>query len=199
MIKTLLAAHNDVRRPTKLIIALAFGILFCALYPTDLKSYPIQPAGTEVGGEVSLTENYLRFVPTAIQIAVPLLLGDKIGMVQLIYVGIVTTVATHSAKHFFNDRWANDTRLGQRPSGTGSKHNMPSGHSSMAASAVYFIGRRYSIQLALLMSVFLMMTMYARVMLNDHTISAVIAGALLGLLTTALVTSQYQPKDLVRV
>jgi lipid A 1-phosphatase len=181
-------AYAEVRRPVALIVILLIGIILSATYPTELDNYPILPAGASVPAEVTLTENYVRFVPTVVQVALPLALGDKIGLVQLLYVAVSTTVVTHGLKHFLDHRWVMHTRLGQRPNG--GSINMPSGHSSMASCAVFFIGRRYSIWLGLLFSIIVALTMYARVMLNAHTISAVIAGALVGCLTTAWFTSK---------
>jgi lipid A 1-phosphatase len=181
-------AYAEVRRPVALIVFLLVGIILSAVYPSELESYPVLPAGASVPMEVTLTENYVRFVPTVVQIALPVVLGDKVGLVQLLYVGLSTTVVTHGLKHFLDHRWVMNTRLGQRPNG--GSINMPSGHSSMASCAVYFIGRRYSIWLGLLLSIIVALTMYARVMLNAHTISAVIAGALVGCLTTSCFTSR---------
>lgn len=113
--------------------------------------------------------------------------GDKIGLVQLLYVAVSTTIATHSLKRLLDDVWVGETRLGQRPHG--GALNMPSGHSSMASCAVYFIGRRYSVRLGVFLLIILGLTMYARVALNAYTVSAVIAGALLGCLTAAWFTS----------
>jgi lipid A 1-phosphatase len=188
-------AYSDVQRPIKLILLLLIGIIFSAVYPSDLKSYPVLPAGTDVPAAITMTDHYLRFIPTVVQVAAPLMLGDKIGMVQLLYVGIANTVATQGAKYLLNDRWVLQTRLGQRPGSSTSNHNMPSGHSSMASCAIYFIGRRYSIWLGILLSIILLMAVYARVALNAHTISAVIAGTLTGFLTAALFTSSWMKKD----
>lgn len=189
------SAFAEVRRPVRLIIFLVLGCVLSALYPSDLSQYPILPNGSEVPLEVTSTEAYIRFVPTLVQIAVPLLLGDKVGLVQLLYIGVSTSIATHGLKFMLNDRWIGNTRLGQRPHG--GSHNMPSGHSSMVSCAVYFVGRRYDLWLGLLLAAILMLTMYARVILNAHTISAVIAGALLGLLTAAVFTSARSEQNLL--
>ena len=183
-------AAQQVRRPHKFIFLLLLGIIFSALYPSDIDSYPILPVGATTPTTVSFTEHYLRFVPTIVQISLPLLLRDKVGLIQLLYVGITTTVVTHGMKRLLNERWIFGTRLGQRPSTSGSKQNMPSGHSSMASCAVYFVGKRYSIWLGALLSLVLLLVMYARVMLNDHTISAVVAGAMVGFLTAAICTTR---------
>ena len=183
-------AYQEVRRPVKPAIMMMLLILLVALYPSDLDEYPIVPPEAGISAEVDFTENYLRFVPTAIQIALPILLKDKVGLVQLAYVGVSTTIATHAAKRILNDHWVSGTRLGERPSHSDSKHNMPSGHSSMASCALYFVGRRYSIWLALLLTPILFFTMYARIAQDAHTVSAVIAGAFLGILMAALFTSR---------
>ena len=184
-------AFRGVRRPVKFIYSLLLGIVLSASYPSDLTSYPILPAGQGVPNLVDYSEHYLRFVPTIVQVALPVLLRDKVGAVQLLYVAISTTAATHITKRLLNDRYVLDTRLGQRPSRTGSKQNMPSGHSSMASCAVYFVGRRYNARLGMFLMFFLVLAMYARVILNDHTISAVLAGSLIGFLCAACFTSAY--------
>lgn len=188
-------AYADVRQPFKVIILLLVGIIVSALYPSDLETYPVLPDGAGTSAVVTLTEHYVRFVPTVVQVVAPLMLGDEIGLVQLVYVALSNTVATQGMKYLLNDRWVMHTRLGQRPFNTTSKHNMPSGHSSMASCAVYFVGRRYSVLLGILLAIIMLMTMYARVALNAHTISAVIAGALTGLLTAALFTSPWKKKE----
>ena len=187
-------AYRDVRRPVALIVVLALATLMSMLYPTDLHSYTALHPDANIPRAVEWTEDYVRFVPTMLQIALPLVLGDKVGLVQLAYVGVATTIATHGAKRVLNDQQISDTRLGQRPSRHNSKHNMPSGHSSMASCAVYFIGRRYGLRIALLLTPILLLTMYTRVALNAHSVSAVVAGALLGFLMTALFTSRRTPE-----
>jgi membrane-associated phospholipid phosphatase len=131
-----------------------------------------------------------------VQIAVPILLADKAGMIQLAYIAVTATVATHGVKRLVNDWTLFGTRIGQRPGGEDSKHNAPSGHSSMASCAAYFVCRRYGLWYAFLLVPILLLTMYARVMLNDHTISAAISGALLGLLTAAIFTTKFRKKRL---
>jgi len=85
-------AYAEVRRPFALIAVLLIGIVLSAAFPSKLTSYPVLPVGASVPAKVTLTENYVRFVPTAVQIVLPLVLGDKVGLVQLLYVGVSTTV-----------------------------------------------------------------------------------------------------------
>lgn len=180
-------AYRIVQRPVGVIVFCLLGMLSSAMYPTDLKSYPVVPAGSRLPPAVGLTENYLRFIPTVIQIAAPIVLGDRIGLIQLAYVGIANTVATQGLKFAVNGVWIDHTPIGQRPEGR--DHNMPSGHSSMSSCAVVFLGRRYGWQYGLVLAVLTLLTMYARVMLNAHTVSAVVAGALVGIVTTIWFTS----------
>jgi membrane-associated phospholipid phosphatase len=182
-------AYRCVRRPSGAIAFCVLGILSSIVYPTDLNSYPLAAPGTPQPPAVELTEDYLRFIPTILQIAVPIVLGDKIGLVQLLYVGVANTAATQGAKFLFNKVTVDHVRIGQRPRGRSSGYNMPSGHASMAACAVFFLCRRYGWRFGLPLSALLLLTMTTRVMLNAHTISAVIAGALIGFATTAWFTS----------
>jgi lipid A 1-phosphatase len=178
-------AYAQVERPWRLILGCALGIVLCLLYPTDLKSY-----GTFRQSDLGRFSYYdLRFINTAAQIAFPLLLRDKIGMAQLVYVGVSTTFATHAFKRLLNNSVVLGVRLGERPSGSNSQHNMPSGHASMASCAAYFVCKRYRWFHALYLVPILLLTMYSRVALNNHTITAVIAGALLGFLMSAIFTS----------
>jgi lipid A 1-phosphatase len=179
-------AFAQVERPRRFIAGCLLGIVLCFLYPTDLEGYR---ASRERNG---LSEHYysLRFINTAAQVAIPLLLGDRIGLVQVAYVGVSTTVATHGLKRLLNDSVVGGTRLGERPSGKNSRHNMPSGHSSMASCAAYFVCKRYGWMHALYLVPILLLTMYSRVDLSKHTVAAVIAGALVGLVMAAIFTSR---------
>ncbi|MEN9465865.1 MAG: hypothetical protein RL217_2046 [Pseudomonadota bacterium] len=146
------------------------------------------------------TENYLRFSSTAIQIIAPILMRDPVGIAQSINASIATTLVTHSFKRLFNNQttWDDGRRLGERPRSPKSKHNMPSGHSSMASLAVFYVMRRYGtkqnrFKIAMIyMAVIMACTMYTRVMLDDHTVPATLAGALVGLICAFVFTS---PKE----
>jgi len=185
--------HLPTQRPMGFIAACLLGILLCAVYPSDLASYRI--ANTQsLPAWVEPTETQLRFVNTIVQVGLPLLLMDKAGMVQLVYIAVTATIATHGLKWILNDVHVEGTRLGERPSSPESKHNMPSGHSSMASSAAFFVARRYGLWHALYLVPIMLLTMAARYMLNDHTISAVLAGCLIGLACAAWWTSSYRSK-----
>ena len=186
-------AYRDVQRPKRFIVACLLGILFFLPYPTNLNAYRQCPPedGLPV---VGLTEKYLRYTGTVVQIRLPLILADKIGMVQLLYTGISATIATHGLKRLVDRVEVQHTRLGERPSKPNSHQNMPSGHSSMASCAAYFVSRRYGFLHALYLLPILLLTMYARVALHDHTVSAVIVGTLVGFLAAAVFTSRRRRK-----
>jgi membrane-associated phospholipid phosphatase len=184
-------AYLQVRRPSRFVYACVIGVLLVPLFPTNLQSYRAPHAGEELTVAL-ITDHYIHNVNTIVQIALPILLRDKIGMLQGFYVGLSNAIATHILK-FLVDSWTVEgTRLGQRPLDADSRFNMPSGHSSMASSAAYFVSRRYGIVHALYLLPILLLTMYARVTLNAHTITAVITGALVGFLVAALFTSELE-------
>lgn len=149
------------------------------------------------------TENYLRFSSTAMQIAAPILMRDPVGIAQSINASIATTLMTHSFKRLFNQQRTidNGRRLGERPRSSNSKHNMPSGHSSMASLALFYIVRRYGTAsnrlkiAAVYMAAVLLCTMYTRVMLDDHTVPATLAGALVGFICAFVFTSPKAQDD----
>lgn len=129
-------------------------------------------------------EHQGRFVNTALQIGLPLLLRDWAGLKALIWVGLTATAGTHGAKRLFDDVVISGVRLGQRPSGPDSHHNFPSGHSSLASSGAVFVARRYGLRWLWLLLPMTLATMFARLEFDAHTLSAVIAGGAIGLLCT---------------
>lgn len=78
--------------------------------------------------------------------------------------------------------------MGQRPKSPGSKHNMPSGHSTLASAAAFYTVRQYTGWLGFVVRPVLILTMYARYMLDALTISATIAEAMTGILVAAVFT-----------
>lgn len=110
----------------------------------------------------------------------------------MLKIAVATTLSTHILKHLLNNVYVMETRLGQRSSTPGSKFNMPSGHGSMASSAAYFVSRRYGWKLVFIVQPILLLTLFARVSLHKHTVSAVVSGALLGLMISAIFTRRYR-------
>lgn len=190
MLHLMKRAYLEVKRPVHWIVWMVVLIVLSTLYPTEPAAYVRDPDHVP-GVVVHVMDQYGRFINTALQIALPLVYRDPVGIAQLAYIAVATTAATHGLKYVVNDWHVDGIRLGQRPSGEGSRHNMPSGHSSMASCAVYFVCRRYGMRFAWIMVPVLALTMYARVALEAHTVSAVICGALIGLLMAAIFTSRY--------
>ena len=188
-------SYSQVRVPRKLTLLLLLAFLGSLLNPSSIESHPAQHEFGSVRPFVDNVDKYGRFVNTALQVAIPLLLCDRVGLAQLAVIAITTTFMTHATKRLVNDWTINGVRLGQRPSSVTSKHNTPSGHSSMAASAVYFLARRYGYALLLVTVPVLAFTMFSRVALTAHTLSAVLSGAFLGLLMAAMFTSKFEGRQ----
>jgi len=161
-----------------------------SVYPSDMDGFYAESQGGEEMVAVTFTEDYGRFINSGLQLLVPILTRDVVGLKQVAVITVVGIIATHGPKRLLDNVEIAGTRLGQRPYSPTSNHNMPSGHSALAASAIWFLMRRYSLWFGLITIPITLMTMYTRVMLDKHTISAVLAGALVGLLFTALLTTR---------
>ena len=187
-------ALRDVKRPWRTIFLLMLFASSVIFYPSDLDSQPrcVTDCDSPI---VYLTEHYIRFIDTIVQFAMPLAMRDTVGLVQVAYVAISTTIATHGLKRLVNDWHVLGTRLGQRPWGNSSNHNMPSGHSSMASCATWFVVRRYGWAHGLYLLPILLLTMHARIALNQHTLSSVLVGTIIGFVMTYLFTSPYYRTD----
>ena len=165
-------------------------ILAATVYPSDMENdYAVSKGGHE-RPVVVVFEDYGRHINTLLPFVLALILKDKEGWKQLGMITVVGILASHGPKRLLNDVEIMGTRLGQRPNSTSSKHNMPSGHSTLAGACAYFVMRRYSIWFGAIVIPVLLFTMYARVMLDKHTVSATISGATTGLLVAALFSTK---------
>lgn len=198
---------NSLRAHPRVLALAAVLLLLCGAYPSDLAAYRDPPVAerwqAQLGPEVpplapmaQWVEHQGRFVGTAVQVLLPLALGDRVGLVQLLYAGVATTLVTHGLKRSVDAVQVGSTRVGERPHG--GRHNMPSGHSSMAGSALGFVWRRYGAWHLVYLLPLLLATMATRVFLSAHTVSAVCAGALIGVVLTYLMTTP-RPAPTVRV
>jgi lipid A 1-phosphatase len=176
-----LRAHRRLKVAWRAVAWLAVALaLACALYPSDhALDYP-QRRGGQDDPRVVLVEDTVRHINTVAAAALPLLKRDLMGLAQLTVVTVVGIAATHLPKRVLNDWVVAGTRLGQRPQELDSRHNMPSGHSSLASAAAWFVCRRYGWRWAWLLLPITAATMWARVMLDAHTVSAVLAGLFVG-------------------
>jgi lipid A 1-phosphatase len=162
-------------------LALVVCIL-APLYPNDLQSRVSE--GQSPQPLVQWVENQGRFANTALQVLLPLAMRDVEGLRRLVWIAVLGTASTHGLKHALNDVEISGIRLGQRPSSQSSKHNMPSGHSSLASSGAVFVCRRYGWRWGLLLWPMVLAVMYTRMALDAHTLGAVVMGSALGVLFT---------------
>ena len=173
------------------IVLLVTIILISSLYPSDLENdYSTSRGGEDISFVVS-TEKYGRHINTLMPFALAIISRDKAGFKQILVIAVSGIIASHGPKRILNNVKIMGTRLGQRPFSSTSKHNTPSGHSTLAGATAYFVMRRYSWWLAVRVIPVLLCTMYARVMLDKHTISATLAGAATGLLVAALFSTKF--------
>jgi membrane-associated phospholipid phosphatase len=177
-------AYTQVKRPWFFMGLCVIGIVLATMFPSDLASYRDEPRSQSP--LVHGVENYGRFVTTAAQVGLPILMRDPVGVIQNIYIGLAGTALTHGLKHGLDSVTIFGVRVGERPHG--GRYNMPSGHSSLAGCAVYFVGRRYGWKHLIYLIPITLLTMFARVELDAHTWSATIAGVLVGVLTAAAFT-----------
>ncbi len=133
---------------------------------------------------VQWVEDQGRFANTALQVLLPLAMRDVEGLRRLAWIAVLGTASTHGLKHALNNVDVSGVRLGQRPSSQTSKHNMPSGHSSLASSGAVFVCRRYGWRWGLLLWPMVLAVMYTRMALDAHTLAAVVMGVALGVLFT---------------
>lgn len=180
-------AWHGVKRPRIFLWLCAIGMAVAIMLPADLSRYRDTPRSEDP--LVHGVENYGRFINTVAQIGMPILMRDPVGFMQSVYLSIASTFVTHGLKRALDNVEINDRRLGERPNG--GKHNMPSGHSSMASCAMYFVARRYGWWHLLYLLPITLLTMYTRVELDAHTWPAVIAGALGGILCAAFFTGKF--------
>jgi len=182
---------EEFQKNTAPIILLVLIILVSSVYPSDLENDYSQSRGGEDIEFVVLTEKYGRHINTLMPFALAVISRDKSGLKQIFVIAVSGIVASHGPKRFLNNVQIMGTRLGQRPFSSTSKHNTPSGHSTLAGATAYFVMRRYSWWFAVIVIPVLLCTMYARVMLDKHTISATVAGAATGLLVATLFSTSF--------
>lgn len=184
------------------VVSFLFALsILISFYPSS-KEFYAQERDKSTAEFVNFIEDKLRFANTAAQILMPIIAKDAVGFMQMLNMSITTTISTHSLKAVYgNMHTIGGVKLGERPKQPKSRHNMPSGHSSMASCAVGFIIRRYGVDsapkklFALLLILIMIATMYARVMLDMHTISATIAGAILGIINAIIFVSPQKAHD----
>ncbi len=132
-------AYQDVKFSKKLLFLLLFLFFISTFFPSDSEYYKNKEKNRSF--YLYCVEDGLRYTNTALQMMLPILLADKIGIVQAVYVGIGTVVSVQLLKRLLNNIHIGNTRIGERPKG--GDYNVPSGHSAMATSAMMFLIIRY--------------------------------------------------------
>lgn len=187
MKETFKFAYQDVKFSKKLLFLLLFLFFISTFFDSNSEYYKDKEKNTN--SYVYFVEHGLRYTNTALQMMLPILLADKIGIVQAVYVGIGTVVSVQLLKRIFNNIHIGNTRIGERPKG--GDYNVPSGHSAMATSAMMFLIIRYGWRFAFYMVPVSILTMITRLELKAHTMSAVFSGGILGIIIALLLTSKY--------
>jgi len=176
------SSKHPLRRAIWLGAVLA--LVFATLYPSDMDGHYATSRNGHENALVMGVETYGRHLNTLIPIGTAIVLRDVKGLWQMTAVVLAGTLATHGPKRLLNNVEIAGTRLGQRPNG--GDHNMPSGHSALASAGAYIAVRRYLKWMGVIVWPILFLTMYARYMLDAHTVSATIAGAIVGVLVAHL-------------
>jgi membrane-associated phospholipid phosphatase len=129
---------------------------------------------TEQAGDI------LQIVIPSVAYGTTLYLGDKEGQNQF-YKSFGTNLGvTYGLKYGVNKK---------RPNG--GKHSFPSGHTSAAFQGASFIHKRYGLKYAVPAYVGAAFVGYSRVDSNAHYTSDVIAGAVIGSLSSFYFTTKY--------
>jgi lipid A 1-phosphatase len=117
-------------------------------------------------------------------------LSNKEGIKQIFMVSAATFVTTQVLKTGLNNVRIGDKKLGDRPDGGG--NNFPSGHTSSAFSAAWYIKKRYGLKNAAIPLIGAAFTAYSRVHSKKHDVAAVVGGALLGIAVAEVFTGKFE-------
>ena len=127
----------------------------------------------------------LRIIIPATAYGTTLYLDDREGQYQFYKSFATNAVVTYGLKYTVDK---------ERPNGE--KYSFPSGHTSFAFQGATFIHRRYGFYYSLLAYVGAVYVGYSRVDSKNHYTSDVIAGALIGSLSSFFFTNEYQVEAL---
>jgi len=105
---------------------------------------------------------------------------DKEGTKQFLKSFITTVGITYALKYSINAK---------RPNG--GEHSFPSGHSSAAFSGASFLQRRYGWKYGLPAYLIASFVAWSRVYTKNHYVHDVVAGALIGIISTYVFTKPY--------
>jgi len=135
-----------------------------------------RPAGAFAGDSVETGGSVLRVAIPAAAYALTFYKDDAVGRNQFYKSFATNIVATWALKEIIDE---------PRPDGSGDDA-FPSGHASMAFQGASFIHRRYGLRAAWPAYALAVYTGWTRLDADEHDEADVIAGAALGLLSSAL-------------
>lgn len=166
-------------RPNSVSLAfIFFTIIFWFFMPQ--KAFADRTKDIEKAGDI------VQIAIPAIAYGTTFYLDDKEGRNQF-YKGFATNFAvTHSLKHAINK---------ERPNG--GNHSFPSGHTSAAFQGASFIHKRYGAKYAIPAYVGATFVGYSRVQADKHDTTDVLAGAVIGTLSSWYFTKEYDNATVV--
>ncbi|CBG40451.1 phosphatase PAP2 family protein [Helicobacter mustelae] len=167
-------------------------LVFCLLVPNTIRAK--EESAFQIYGDI------FQFLPV-LAASYSLAIRDYKGLGYLA-IGVGSTlVVTYASKLAFaaiaktHPDWA---AISKRPDGTG-YNGFPSGHTASAFSAAGFMQRRYGWKLGVPVTILAGLVGISRIYARRHTITQVIAGALLGYGLSYLFARRYNPNTVVSV
>ena len=151
--------------------------------------------GFEIDPTVSSGQDWITEAGDIIQIANPIFAGsvtlakgDYEGFKQFVISTAINSAGVQGLKYALNEVEIDGTRLGLRPNGK--DHNMPSGHTAAAFNGAWFLQKRYGWEYSIIPLAGAAFTGYSRYDSNNHTLAAIGAGAVFGILVAEFTTSR---------
>jgi len=139
------------------------------------------PQASKAAGDIEIAGDIVQILIPSVAYGTTLYLHDEKGETQM-YQSFFTTVAiTQSLKYGINRK---------RPNG--GNHSFPSGHTSAALQGAAFIHQRYGLKPAIPAYIGAAFVGYSRIYADKHFGSDVLAGALIGTLSSFYFTEPYQ-------
>lgn len=163
-----------------------FALLILVFFSLAL-SQARAKSGFEIYGDV------MQFLPFAM-IAYSYAIDDMQGVKEQAIGAGVTFLSTYTVKQSFvlvSQSSESTARISQRPN-NGSFDGFPSGHTSFAFSSVGFAQKRYGFKWSIPLGLAATAVGVSRVYAERHTITQVIAGAILGFTASYFLASPYE-------
>lgn len=135
----------------------------------------------QAGGSVESAGDALRFILPASAAVLTIVFKDGQGAWQLGESAVLALGVTFGLQYTINEK---------RPNGE--SRSFPSGHASISFASAEFVRNRYGWKYGLPAYVFASFVGYSRVEANQHYTHDVVAGAAIGILSSALFTRPFE-------